>query len=62
MINLNYIRSTKITPRIKQFGIDGEHITVEGNRFEKISKKPYGKTILRTLIKEDKSEKITCYV
>jgi len=62
MINSNYIRSTKITPRIKQFVIDGEHITIEGNKFEKITKKPYGRTILRTLIKEDKSERITCYV
>ncbi len=62
MINSNYIRSTKITPRIKQFVIDGEHITIEGSKFEKITKKPYGRTILRTLIKEDKSERITCYV
>lgn len=62
MIKSNYIRSTKITPRIKQFVVDGEHITIEGSKFEKITKKPYGRTILRTLIKEDKSEKITCYV
>ena len=62
MIKSNYIRSSKITPRIKQFVVDGEHITIEGSKFEKITKKPYGRTILRTLIKEDKSEKITCYV
>jgi hypothetical protein len=62
MIKSNYIRSSKITPRIKQTVISGEHITIEGDTFEKLNKKPYGKTILRTLIKSDKSEHITCYV
>tara|TARA_R110002126_G_scaffold169277_3_gene317861 strand:+ start:387 stop:575 length:189 start_codon:yes stop_codon:yes gene_type:complete len=61
MIKSNYIKSTKITPRIKQSVVPGEHITIEGVTFEKLNKKPYGKTILRTLIKADKSEHITCY-
>lgn len=61
MIKSNYIKSTKITPRIKQSVVPGEHITIEGVTFEKLNKKPYGKTILRTLIKSDKSEHITCY-
>jgi hypothetical protein len=62
MIKSNYIRSSKITPRIKQTVISGEHITIEDVRFEKLSKKPYGRTILRKLIKADQSEHITCYV
>jgi len=62
MIKSNYIRSTKITPRLKQFIVDGEHITIEGDKFEKITKTPYGRTIFKNLIKEDKSERITCYV
>jgi len=62
MIKSNYIRSSKITPIIKQTVISGEHITIEGDTFEKLSKKPYGRTILRKLIKTDKSEHITCYV
>jgi len=61
MIKLNYIRSSKITPRIKQTVIFGEHISIDGDRYEKLTRKPYGKTIVRNLIKEDKSEKITCY-
>ena len=62
MIKSNYIRSSKITPRIKQTVIAGEHITIGEDTFEKLSKKPYGKTILRKLIKTDQSEHITCYV
>jgi hypothetical protein len=62
MIKSNYIRSTKITPRIKQTVITGEHISIDGDTFEKLSKKPYGRTILRKLIKSDQSEHITCYV
>ena len=46
MIKSNYIRSSKITPRIKQTVISGEHITIGEDTFEKLSKKPYGKTIL----------------
>ena len=61
MIKSNYIRSSKITPRIKATVISGEHITIEGDTFEKLSKKPYGRTILRKLIKADNSEHITCY-
>jgi hypothetical protein len=62
MIKSNYIRSTKITPRIKQTVITGEHISIDGDTYEKLSKKPYGRTILRKLIKSDNSEHITCYV
>jgi len=62
MVKSNYIRSSKITPRIKQTVISGEHITIGEDTFEKLSKKPYGKTILRKLIKTDQSEHITCYV
>ena len=53
MIKSNYIRSIKITPRIKQTVIAGEHITIGEDTFEKLSKKPYGRTILRKLIKTD---------
>lgn len=62
MVKSNYIRSSKITPRIKQTVISGEHITIGEDTFEKLSKKPYGRTILRKLIKTDQSEHITCYV
>lgn len=61
MIKLNYIRSAKVTPKIKQNVIPGEHITLEGETFQKLSKKPFGRTILRKLIKADNSEHITCY-
>ncbi len=61
MIKTNYIRSSKITPKIKQITIFDEHIILDGDRYEKLTRKPYGRVVVRNLIKEDKSEKITCY-
>lgn len=61
MIKTNYIRSSKITPKIKQTVIYDEHIILEGDRYEKLTRKPYGRIVVKNLIKQDKSEKITCY-
>lgn len=61
MIYSNFIKADKITAKISQNIISGNHIKVDGNRFEKLSKKPYGKTIVRKLMAVDKSESITCY-
>ncbi len=62
MIKSNYIRSNKVTPRVKQTVISGQHINIGEDTFEKLNKKPYGRTVLRTLINSDKSEHITLYV
>jgi len=61
MENSYYVKASKLTAKISETIIDGHHIMLDRDRYEKVSKKPYGKVIVRNLIKEDKSEKITCY-
>jgi len=61
MENSYYVKASKLTTKISDTIIDGHHIMLDRDRYEKVSKKPYGKVIVRNLIKEDKSEKITCY-
>lgn len=61
MENSYYVKASKLTAKISDTIIDGHHIMLDRDRYEKVSKKPYGKVIVRNLIKEDNSEKITCY-
>ena len=61
MLYSNFIKSNKISPKISETVIPGNHIMVEGERFEKLSKKPYGRSIIRTLKSIDEKETITCY-
>jgi len=61
MLYSNFIKSNKISPKISETVIPGNHIMVEGERYEKLSKKPYGRSIIRTLKSLDEKETITCY-
>ena len=61
MENSYYVKASKLTAKISDTIIDGHHIMLDRDRYEKVSKKPYGKVIVRNLVKEDNSEKITCY-
>lgn len=61
MLYSNFIKSNKITSKISETVIPGNHIMVEGERFEKLSRKPYGRSIIRTLKSIDEKETITCY-
>ena len=61
MLYSNFIKSNKISPKISETVIPGNHIMVEGERFEKLSKKPYWRSIIRTLKSLDEKETITCY-
>ena len=58
MIKSNYIRSTKLTPRINQTVIPGQPIVIEGVTYEKLSRKPYGKAIVRRLKSIELNESI----
>jgi len=61
MENSYYVKASKLTTKISDSIIDGCHIMLDRDRYEKVSKKPFGKVIVRNLIKADNSEKITCY-
>jgi len=61
MINSIYIQASKLTPRINQTVVPGQHINIEGVKFEKLNRKPYGKSIIKSLLSVDEKERIICY-
>jgi hypothetical protein len=61
MVKSMFVSSQKITSRISEDIVSGYHITVEGKRFELISKRPLGRRVLRSLINEEKKERFVLY-
>jgi len=61
MQKLYFIPSTKINARIADTVLNGYHIKVEGITFEQTSKRPFGKTLKRSLLNEEKQERVLIY-
>ena len=61
MVKSMFVSNQKITARISEDIVPGYHITVEGQRFELISKRPLGRRVLRSLINEEKKERFVLY-
>ena len=49
MLESYFAPAVRITPAISETVIPGNHITLEGIRFERLDKKPRGRSILRRL-------------
>ena len=56
-----YVLKSKITPKISEFVTPGNHIVVNNNIFEKLEKRPVGRSIAYRLKALNSDEKITCY-
>lgn len=61
MLKSYYIKSNKISAKINEILLPGNHIMIEGDRFERVSKRPFGRSIVRKLQSVDGGESITCY-
>lgn len=61
MNKLYYVAADKITQRISEDVLPGNHIRVNGLRFELISKRPLGKTIYKRLRSMDEQTQLTIY-
>jgi len=61
MTKLYFIPATKINARISETVLPGYHIMVDGLTFEQTSKRPFGKTLKRSLVNEAKQERILIY-
>lgn len=61
MVKSMFVSNHKITSRISEDIVSGNHIIVEGQRFELISKRPLGRRVLRSLINEEKKERFVLY-
>lgn len=56
-----YIRATKVNARVADLVIEGNHITIDGYRFEKLERKPRGRSIERKLQNVKTQERILIY-
>jgi len=61
MTKLYFIPSTKINARIADSVLNGYHIKLEGLTYEQTSRRPFGKSLKRSLINEKKQERILIY-
>lgn len=61
MIKSYYIASTRMNSRIAETVISGQHIVVEGQTYEQVSKRPQGRIPIRYLVNEDKGERLVIY-
>ena len=61
MQKLYFIPSTKINARIADTVLNGYHIKVDGITFEQTSRRPFGKTLKRSLLNEEKQERVLIY-
>lgn len=56
-----FIRGTKINARVADLVIEGQHINIDGYRFEKLTKKPRGRVIERKLQNTETQERFIIY-
>lgn len=56
-----FIRATKVNARVADLVIDGQHINIDGYKFEKVSKKPRGRSIERRLQNTNTQERFIIY-
>jgi hypothetical protein len=56
-----FVRATKVNARVAELIIEGQHININGYKFEKLSKKPRGRTIERKLQNVESQERFIIY-
>jgi len=61
MNKLYFISPSRVNARISETVISGQHITIDGITFEQTSKRPVGRFLQRSLINEQKQERILIY-
>ncbi len=61
MIKNYYVAADRITQRISEDVNPGYHIRMKGVRYEHVTKKPLGKSIVAKLVKPDQSEMLVVY-
>ena len=56
-----FVRATKVNARVAELIIDGQHIGIDGYKFEKLSKKQRGRSIERKLQNAETQERFIIY-
>lgn len=61
MIETFYVPSMKVNSKISDTVIDGNHIEIEGITYQRLSRKPRGRSIMRRLTGMNTAERILIY-
>lgn len=61
MNKLFYVPATKINARIADTVVEGYPIKIDGYQYEKVSRAPRGRRILRKLLNVESQEQIVIY-
>jgi hypothetical protein len=61
MEELYFIPSLKINARVSELVIQGNHIEIEGTTYQRLSRKPRGRSVSRKLLNESTNTRIIIY-
>ena len=61
MEKLLFLAKSRLNASTSETVIDGSHIDIDGYTYERVSKTPRGKRILRKLINEDLQQRLVIY-
>lgn len=61
MEELYFIPSLKINARVSELVIQGNHIEIEGITYQRLSRKPRGRSVSRKLLNESTNTRIIVY-
>ena len=61
MEELYFIPSLKINARVSELAIQGNHIEIEGITYQRLSRKPRGRSVSRKLLNESTNTRIIIY-
>jgi|TARA_B110000908_G_scaffold62915_2_gene76468 hypothetical protein len=61
MEELYYFPTVKMNAKISEIVLEGQYMEMEGYRYEELSKKPRGRSILRKLVSETSNIRMTIY-
>ena len=56
-----YVPRAKMTYRMAETVVDGYHIKIDNYTFERVSKKPQGRSIKHSLLNQDQTERWIIY-
>jgi hypothetical protein len=61
MEELYYVPSMKVNAKVSDLVIEGNHIEIDGITFQRLSRKPRGRSVKRKLFSEKSNTRILIY-
>lgn len=61
MEKLHYVPAVKMNARLEEIKVDGYHITIGDYTYEKVSRRPLGRSVFRKLLNTTTEEQIIIY-